>query len=281
MVAVVALRPGAEPFPGYKLSHFIGQGGWGEVWKAKRPDGSDIALKFLPCDSHKAASKEIRALQSIRTLRHPNIIKIQQIWANAGYVVVGMELAEGNLLDLLNTYIDELSTTMPADHIVYYLLQAASALDFMNARQHLINGRRVAVRHCDVKPSNLLVFKKSLKVSDFSFAVQSTSPNWYADKVGTLSYAAPEVFQGFLSEHTDQYSLAISYYQLRTAQLPFDDTPSQFNSSYHRPVPELSLVSTGEQEILMRALNPTPHDRWPSCTEMIQRLGMATKHLEN
>lgn len=272
------LRPlarGAEPYPGYRLSHLLGQGSWGEVWRATQPNGKNVALKFLPCTSQAAASREIRALQSIRSLRHPNLLQIEQIWADAAYVVIAMELAEGSLLDLLEVYFGEVGTGMYANHVCHFLSQAAAALDFLNTRQHLIREQRVAIRHCDVKPSNLLVKGQVVKLADFSLSAQTTSPMWYHERVGTLEYAAPEVFQGWLSDRTDQYALAVTYYQLRTGCLPFADTPRSFDRRYVRPAPDLSEIAPTERPILSRALNPVPQNRWTSCTELLTQLRRA------
>jgi serine/threonine protein kinase len=271
------LAPGQEPFPGYRLVRHLGQGGWGEVWQARRPDGEQAALKFLPCDSPLASAQEIRALQSIRQLRHPNLIRIDQIWAAPGYVVIAMELAEGSLFDLLDVYSADCGTCIVPEHLCHYLHQAAEALDFLNARQHLINGVRVAVRHCDVKPSNLLVLQGKVKLADFSLAAQTTSPMWYHRRVGTLSYAAPEVFQGWLSDRTDLYALAVSYVELRTGQLPFKDTPAKFDKNYARPEPDLSLLEPWERPLLARALNPVPQDRWSCCRDLMERLSAGAR----
>src|SRR5437764_1034800 len=67
---VMPLREGLEPYPGCRLSQFLGRGAWGEVWKAAMPDGPEAALKFLPCESTAATTQELRALQGIRQLRH-------------------------------------------------------------------------------------------------------------------------------------------------------------------------------------------------------------------
>ncbi len=214
-----------EPFPGYRLTDFLGQGGWGEVWKATPPDGPAVALKFLPCDSQLAAAQEIRGLQSIRQLQHPHLIHIERIWCFSGHIVIAMELAEGSLLDLLGVYQSEFGTGIIPEHLCHFLAQAAAALDFLNARQHNLNGQRVAVRHCDVKPSNVLLVGGVIKLSDFSLATQTTSPMWYHRKVGTLDYAAPEIFHGQLSNRTDQYALGVTYCQLRGGRLPFLDSP--------------------------------------------------------
>ena len=262
-----------EAVPGYKLGRFLGRGGWGEVWEATRPDGTPAPLKFLPCDSQVAAAQEIRALQTVRQLQHPNLIRIEQIWSITSYIVIGMELADGSLADLLDVYYTELKQPIPPDHVCYYLAQAASALDFLNARQHQLNGQRVAVRHCDVKPSNLLIVGKNVKLADFSLAVQATSSMRNHRRVGTPNYLAPELLRGILSERTDQYALAITYCQLRGGRLPFPDlVTGKVPRTYSRPAPDLSMLSLAERPIVARALDVVPQDRWRSCTELIDRL---------
>jgi serine/threonine protein kinase len=275
-----ALVTGAEPFPGYRLKRLLGRGGWGQVWRAERPDGVHVALKFLPCDSQLAGVQELRALQSIRQLQHPHLIRIDQIWSWSAYIVIAMELAEGSMVDLLDLYYTEFRTCIVAEHLCHYFTQAADALDFLNTRQHQLGGQRVAVQHCDIKPSNLLILQGKVKLADFSLAAQTTSPLWYHRRAGTLHYAAPEVFQGRLSDRTDQYALAVSYVELRTGRLPFQDTPARFDKSYVRPEPDLARLEPEERSIIVRALNPVPQDRWPSCREMMQRLTHSVRRAE-
>lgn len=277
MVGALLLEPGLEPYPGYHLVRFLGRGGWGEVWKAERHDGGVCALKFLPTDSHVTASQEIRALQAIRQLHHPNLLHIDQVWSCNGFLVIVMELADGNLLDLLDVYLNEFNGPITPDHLCFFLGQAAQAIDFLNARQHMVDGQRVAFRHCDVKPSNLLVQGRMVKLADFGLAVQTTSQMWYHRRVGTTHYAAPEIFQGWLSDRTDQYALAVTYVQLRTGGLPFPDSPVNFAPGYTRPAPDLSALPPAERTIVRRGLAPTPHDRWPTCAEMMQRLTAAAR----
>ena len=268
--------------PGYQLTQFLGRGGWGEVWRATRPDGDLAALKFLPCDSPTAAAQEIRALQAIRQLDHPNLIRIDQIWSMANYVVIAMELADGSLSELLDVYLADIGQPLPADHVCFFLAQAADALDFLNARQHRLNGQRVAVRHCDVKPSNLLVIDKQLKLADFSLSVQATSPMRNHRRIGTLNFTAPEIFQGLLSDRTDQYSLALSYCQLRGGRLPFPEISAKEAAAkdFTRPAPDLAMLTKPERPIIARALENVPQNRWPSCTEMINRLSRCLQPAE-
>jgi serine/threonine protein kinase len=186
-----------------------------------------------------------------------------------------MELAEGSLLDLLEAYYSEFHTPIAPDQVCRYLAQVGDTLDFLNARQHSVDGRRVSFQHCDIKPSNLLLFGETVKVSDFGLASPTSSMLKFHRRAGTLDYAAPEVFQGRLSDWTDQYSLAVTYCMLRGGRLPFTDTPPKFDPEYVRPTPDLSMLEARERPIVARALAPIPQNRWPSSLELVTALGKA------
>jgi serine/threonine protein kinase len=266
------LQFGKEICPGYQLRRMRGRGGFGSVWEAERDNGHMVALKFLPCRDNLIAAQEVRAIQVVRQVRHPNLVHIEQVWCDRGYVVVCMELADGSLLDLLEAYRTECGSPLPAREVCNYLRQVAEVLDYLNTRQHLIDGHRVAIQHCDVKPTNLLLYGDKVKITDFGLSSVTGTPLRFHRRAGTLDYAAPEIFQGRLSDWTDQYALAVSYHQLRTGLLPFPDTPKTFQRAYVRPRPVLTNLSEGEQRVIARALAPVPQDRWPSCREMADQL---------
>jgi serine/threonine protein kinase len=77
-----------------------------------------------------------------------------------------------------------------------------------------------------------------------------------------------------LSEKSDQYSLAVTYYYLRTGKFPFPTPLSRFDRqySYTRPVLNLSRVPAAEQKVLERALSTQPEHRWDSCSTMMKYL---------
>lgn len=271
MTRSLILSAGIEPYPGYKLSHLLGKGGWGEVWQAADASGKKCALKFM---THRnlASAYEIRALNAAKDLRHPNLLRIDKIWTAPGFIVIQMELADGSLHDLLDVYYTELAQPISPDHACFFVGQAAEGIDFFNARQHLINGQRMAFRHCDIKPSNLLLVGETVKLADFSLAFATGSSIGYHNRTGTLDYAAPEVFRGWYTDKSDQYSLGVTYHQLRTGRFPFPSSPSRFEPAYERPAPDLSALKPFEQRVLARALAPVPQDRWPSCREMVRAL---------
>jgi serine/threonine protein kinase len=271
------LQPGTEPYPGYILKQFLGRGGWGEVWKAEHSNGKFSALKFLPSENQHAAPYEVRALQAIRQLKHQHLLQMEQIWSCPGYLVIVMEVAEGNLHDLLDVYYTELNTPILPEDVCYFLRQAADAIDFLNARQHTVDHQKVAFRHCDIKPTNILLVNGKVRVGDFSLAFKTTSHTGPHARRGTMHYAAPEVFMGMISDKSDQFSLAVSYYQLRTGRFPFPSPPANFTKGYVRPAPDLSRLTADEQRILGRGLSNIPQDRWPSCVEMMNNLSRCFK----
>jgi serine/threonine protein kinase len=183
-----------------------------------------------------------------------------------------MELADGSLFDLLQTYEAEYGTPIAPDHLRELMAQAVVGIDFLNTKQHRIGGRLVALQHCDINPRNLLLLGDTVKLSDFSLTSIIDEALTAHRRAGTLDYAAPEIFQGRLSDRTDQYALGVTYCVLRGAALPFPDSPTRFDRNYVRPPPDLSMLPEAERPVIQRALAPKSMDRWHTCGEMFAQL---------
>jgi serine/threonine protein kinase len=262
--------------PGYRLRRLRGCGGFGEVWEADAPDGTLVALKFLPCPKGQGAPQELRSIRMVRDLPHPQLTQVEKVWCAPGFLVIVMELADGSLADLLEVYQADLGTPLPPDHVCPLLTQAAQALDFLNTQQHLLQGQWATVQHCDVTLPNLLVFGQKVKLSDFGLTTALSFREKAHFRAGTPAYAAPEVFQGRVSDHTDQYALAVCYCLLRSGRPPFPDTPREFVPGYVRPAPDLTMLEAAERPVIARALALIPQDRWPSCGELMAELARVT-----
>jgi serine/threonine protein kinase, bacterial len=263
---------GAEPSPGYRLQRVRGRGGFAEVWEAESPNGPHVALKFMPSSNMSTTARELRSVQSFQSLEHPYIVKTYGMWSVPGYIVINMELAEATLLDLMHLYHDDLGQPIDPAVLCLYLSQVAEALDFLNARRHVLAGRKVGFQHGDVKPNNILLFGDIAKLTDHGLATPTYGPTTPCPRQGTREYAAPEVFLGSLSDFSDQYSLAVTYYALRAGRFPFPPPPKDTSRSYNRPLADLSGVTEAERPALIRALAPVPTHRFPNCREFMSAL---------
>jgi serine/threonine-protein kinase len=268
----LAISP--ELHPGYRLRRLRGRGSFGQVWEGEDNGGGPVALKFLPYGGDLAV-QELRSLQLVRELSHPGLVRLHKVWSAAGCLVIAMDLADGSLADLLDVYRAEVGTALPRDHVLPLLAQTADALDFLNTRPHYLHGQWVTVQHCDVTTKNVLVFGEAVKLSDFGLTTALTSREKAHHHAGTPAYAGPEVFQGRVSDRTDQYALAVCYCMLRSGRLPFPDSPAAFEPGYVRPAPDLRMLDPEERSAVSRALAPVPQDRWASCGELVAQLARA------
>src|SRR5881398_2265409 len=98
MALVIASQ--SELIPGYRLIERLGQGGFGEVWKAEAPGGFHKAIKIihgsLSGTDFDAAhlNQELKALNRIKTVRHPFILSLERFDIVDGRLIIVSELAD-------------------------------------------------------------------------------------------------------------------------------------------------------------------------------------------
>lgn len=256
----------AEFLPGYTLRERIGAGGYGEVWKATAPGGLLKAVKLVYGHlSEERAARELKALERIREVRHPFLLSIERIEVIDGQLVVITELADASLRDRYEQCKAEGRHGIPREELLVYLSDAADALDYM--------GGSFSLQHLDVKPENLLLVGGRVKVCDFGLVKDMKDVT--VSLLGGLTpvYAAPEVFDGHPSLHSDQYSLAIVYQELLTGALPFPGrTPTQLADQHLHSNPRLAPVPPADRAALARALAKDPAQRFPSCRALVAEL---------
>jgi serine/threonine protein kinase len=270
--ALAALLIGAEVVPGYPLVSRLGRGGFGEVWKATGPGDVPVALKFLPC-AEQSAAVEVRSLDFMKYIVHPHLVTTFGIWHRDDLLIIGMELADETLLDRLRRANHEGQAGVPAEELLEYMREAAKGIDFLNEPRHSVGGATgVSITHRDIKPPNLLLVGGGVKVADFGLA--RAVERSVTTKTGGLTpaYAAPEFFEGQVQRQSDQYSLAVSYCQLRSNRLPFEGHPLQVLAGHLHGTPDVGFLPQGEREVVARALARQANDRWPNCRVFVQQL---------
>jgi serine/threonine protein kinase len=270
----------AEPIPGYRLIEPLGSGGFGEVWKCEAPGGLKKAIKFVYGNLNSLDVDGVRAEQEKRALkrlldadvRHPFVCTVEQIQEVEGELVIVMELADRSLHDLFVEQRNAGLIGIPRDDLLRYLRDSAEALDFMNEKHKL--------QHLDVKPRNLFLISDRVKVADFGLVkhLQNHTASGILGGVTPL-YAAPETFKGQISDRSDQYSLAIVYYELLTGQRPFNGKNVRTLMQQHlKEDPDLRALPESERPVVARALSKDPARRFPNCMAFLRALYAARPH---
>src|SRR5580692_9086478 len=251
-----------EPIPGYRLIERLGRGGYGEVWKAEAPGGLFKAIKFVygdlegAGDDNKGAEQELKALNRVKTIRHPYILSLERFDIVDGQLMIVMELADRNLWDRFNECRGQGLVGIPAPELLGYLDEICEALDLMNIHYQ--------IQHLDIKPQNLFLVHNHVKVADFGLAKDFEGIRATVTGGVTPVYAAPETFEGWISRFCDQYSLAIVYQELLTGVRPFSGTNTRHLLMQHiSAAPDVSPLPPQEREIVARALSKSPEERFP------------------
>ncbi|MEZ6149150.1 MAG: bifunctional serine/threonine-protein kinase/formylglycine-generating enzyme family protein [Pirellulaceae bacterium] len=254
---------------GYVMIRQIGRGNFGEVWLSEAPGGVEVALKLVAIPSGRRVRQiELRSLDLMKRLRHPFLMQVQAFWVSEEQITIAMELADQSLRDRASEFGEQ---GIPLAELLRHMSEAAEGIDFLH-REHVI--------HRDIKPENLLLLKGHIKVADFGLArfLDESGLNLVATQVaGSPLYMAPEVWEGKPVAASDQYSLAMTYIELRLGRPPFESSSIVTIMKEHlHGQPNLTGLPDAEQKVLLNALAKRPDRRFASCTEMVQALQSAT-----
>ncbi len=254
---------------GYQLLERIGNGQFGEVYRALAPGGVVVAVKRIFRSLDDASSqRELKALDKIKELRHPFLLQTHNFQAFEDRLIIVMELADGSLQDRFKEYQAKGLPGIPAEELLDYFAEAGEALDFL---------REQKLAHLDIKPQNLLHLKGHAKVADFGVArTQEKALDHTLNVGGTPPYMPPEIWGGDVSVHSDQYSFAVTWYEMRTGKRVFSGKSLHDLAQQHlSKKPDVSNISKEEQQVLLRALAKDPSQRFPSCVAFVEALRQA------
>src|SRR3989449_4935141 len=249
----------------YKITHKLGAGGQGTVYKATDQKlGRTVVVKVLPAEltvketNLKRFEREARLASA---LDHPNICTIFDMDEAQGLHFIAMQYVEGrNVRQLCNGRPLELESALRI------AIQVADALAVAHAR---------GIIHRDIKSGNVMVTDSGqVKILDFGLAklldeqeastsgVDQTDLTEVGVPYGTATYAAPEQARGDkVDARADIFSTGVLLYEMLTGTWPFrgktavdvrhavlHDEPEPINGL--RPDP----VAPRLQQIIYRAL---------------------------
>jgi serine/threonine protein kinase len=266
----VDLQAGAIVGAGYRLIRRLGRGAFGEVWQAEAPGGVPVAVKVIFRSlTEREAQTERQALELTKTLAHVFLLQTHSFWAMDDRLLIVMELAHGSLRDRFKECQAQGLTGIPVGELLPYIEQSAAALDYLHDNQRL---------HRDIKPENILRVGKNAKVADFGLAMvlPETVRSVTVNAAGTIPYMGPEVWYGKACKASDQWSLAITYVELRAGRVLFSGSnQAEIMFAILNSPPDLSGLEPAEQDVLRIALAKEHANRFATCSEFAEALRLA------
>src|SRR6266404_1968371 len=253
----------------YVLVRQLGRGAFGVVWLAERRTSittTSFALKVAMDQEPDLVAIRQEANLWKQAGGHPNVLPIIEADIYDGYVVIVSEYAPDGSLE-------EWVTRSAGPSAIDKSAEIVSGV--LGGLQHL---HMKGIIHRDLKPANILFQGETPRLADFGIARVLKTNSYSATVAGTLAYMAPEVFDGKRSVQTDIWAVGVILYRLVSGQLPYPQADmmallAALMSRDPAPLPE--NVPQPIQEIVTRALNRNPAQRYESAAEMRKALSAA------
>jgi calcium-dependent protein kinase len=217
------LKREGEIFDDYQVDDkILGEGTYGVVFKATDKVSSEtVAIKRIPREKIRNYQRFLNEITALKTLDHPNIIKLFEIYEDEEDVYLVQELCTGGEL---------------FDYIVNqeFLSENQAAVIFEQILHSVTYCHKNAIAHRDLKPENFM-FESSkegsnLKLIDFGlscsyFKTNPTGESQYTrmtTRAGTAFFMAPEVLEQNYSNGCDMWSCGVILYVMLCGYPPFD-----------------------------------------------------------
>jgi serine/threonine-protein kinase len=260
---------------GFQVDSLLAVGGMGRVFKARAPDGTEVALKLVKSDLaadqvfRKRFDREARIAQ---TVTHPNVVPVLATGEHEGVPFLAQRFVEGGSLA---DRIEKDGQLDPAT-VVKMCEEVAEGLDALHA-----NG----LFHRDVKPANILLDQAGTAyITDFGLAKDSqgsllTRPG---QALGSMDYMAPEQIRA--EEPTsacDVYALGCVLCECLSGKPPFADRQGMRVLWAHLQDPPPD-PTTGRSDVpaelgpaILKALAKEPAERPQRASEFAQSVRAA------
>lgn len=283
------LQPGQTVGP-YRLLFPLGKGGMGQVWAARRGDGSKtIALKLVTLpnmDSRHAGLFADEARLAV-TLQHPAIVRTFEVGVDREYCFMAMELVRGPSLGALLQRLSKRRRVLEPAVVARIGLAVATGLDYAHRLER--DGQALELVHRDVSPQNILIDDQGRALLT-DFGIARSSGQLHTTVVGGVlgkpAYMAPEqVLADEVDARTDLFALGVVLYEAAcTRRLFARQTRAASLSAVVRYAP-IGLnrldpsVPAALSAIIMRLIEKAPARRFQTAAELAEALHPVAEEL--
>ncbi len=255
----------------FMIQAVLGHGRTSTVYRAlDRQTRSHVALKVLDpflAQDETGLARFAREVEIIRSLDHPNIVKVYDFLRDGDLWVICMECVAGLDAKAHMTRCGALSVT----EFLVVARQMLSALEACHRRRIL---------HRDLKPQNLLMTAGgAVKLVDFGISRVNTMSDLTktGTVLGTPDYMAPELFRSTRADtRSDIYSAGAVFYELLTGRPPH--SAGSLSAAMVRtlageiePITALRPhVPRWLEAVVMKCLRVDPGARYQTCFELLR-----------
>lgn len=286
-------------FGRYLLFDRIGRGGMAEIFLARAATELGAARRvvvkeILPEYSGNEAFARmlVREAKLAARLSHQNVVQVLDLGREDGRLFIAMAYVEGYDLNQLLRQLSVRRLPLPAEFALFIVRETLTALDYAH-RAVDERGLPLAIVHCDVSPSNVLIsFDGEVSLCDFGIA-RALAAEPEADGLlprtggaeggriprariaGKSAYMAPEHARGEdVDLRCDLFAAGILLWELCAGRRLYKGSEEQMlamaRAAQVPPLPARGLPEQGSlQMILDRALEPDPASRYQSARDML------------
>ena len=264
-------------FDEYELKEKLGEGGYGCVYKVIQKKTN--YLRAVKAIKKRNVDKDefINEIEVLKTLDHPNIIKLFDCYYDRNfYYMVEEYCSGGDLFDYIQK--EKCFTERKASIIFKQLLSAVNHLHKKN------------IVHRDLKPENIVFIKTKnndifIKIIDFGASITFKGKK-LSQELGTIYYIAPEVIMNDYNEKADIWSCGIILYTMLCGHPPFcgqDDNIIKSKILHSRlvfPQKDFKNISSEAINFLKKLLTYLPDNR-PSAEEALNDIWLNNESSSN
>lgn len=214
----------------FEILNRVDVGGMAEIFRAKNlQTGEIMAIKrILPSLVGQAEFVKMFIDEAgvCLTLKHPNIVRVDQIGMMDNALFMSMEFVDGTNLREVLSFANQYQFTLPIHEAVRIAICVLDGLQYAHEHKNA-NGELLNLIHRDVSPPNILLgYNGDVKITDFGLVksksqISKTVPGLIK---GKFSYLSPEAAYGeSIDLRSDIYAVGIVLWEMLTSRPLFVD----------------------------------------------------------
>jgi eukaryotic-like serine/threonine-protein kinase len=266
----------------YAVVRHLASGGMAELYIARQQAvggfEKPVVLKILQpryAQNPRVFAMFLDEARLAAKLNHPAIVHVYDVVDEGGVKYIAMEYIHGETIaDIVRRGV-AVDRYLPMEHAIHIVSQVAGGLAYAHDRRET-GSKIIRIVHRDVSPTNILVsYEGQTKIVDFGIArVQDELRDESGIHPGKASYMSPEQVRGEGADYrSDIFSLGIILYELTLGQRLFRGPPKDvMRRIVEETIPPPTAIRrdypTALEQIVMRALEKRPADRYQSAEEL-------------